>query len=74
MISSQLYVGVGKKLRFTRWNFYETLENNEVSGKLRANHFLILITFLCPVKLFITIKQTLIKDIIKEWNSCWFDS
>ena len=47
MIISQLYVGVGKKLRFTEWNFYLTMENNEGSGKLRVNHFLILITFLC---------------------------
>ena len=38
------YIGVGKK--FTGHNFYKTLGNNEVSCKLGANNFLILITFL----------------------------
>ena len=49
------------------------LENNEVSRQLRANHFLILITFLYTVekKVFITRKQTLIKDVLKEWNMEW---
>ena len=37
------YTGVGKK--FTGYNLYKTLGNSEVSCKLRANNFLILITF-----------------------------
>ena len=47
MIVSQLYVGLENQLRFTGWNFCSALENNEESGKLRANHFLILTPFLC---------------------------
>ena len=37
----------GGEITFYRMNFYQTLENVEVSGKSSTNHFLILITFLC---------------------------
>ena len=32
----------GKEITFYRWNFYQTLDNNEVNDKL-TNHFLILL-------------------------------
>ena len=65
---SQLYVGWERKYVLLDRIF---TKHWKISGKLRANHILILITFLCIYQLkkfFITTKQSLITDIIIEWN------